>query len=81
MGLFEQIIEIIENEMEEPLEDGKKISLDDNLFDDLHLDSLNTIVIVNEIEEKFNITLNTDELANIKTVRDIEEMVKTYLEK
>jgi len=24
MGLFEQIIEIIENEMEEPLEDGKK---------------------------------------------------------
>lgn len=50
--------------------DGE-INLSDNLVEDLHIDSVEVILIVNEFEDEFNIYVESKELREFKTVGDI----------
>ena len=76
---MEKIIEIIESELSEPLPEGKVISSEDDLFDDLHLSSLDLIVIINDIETEFDISVNVEDLENVRTVADIEKRIGMYV--
>lgn len=64
---------------DQPVEDGK-ITEDMHLIDDLGLDSLGAVSLVMELEEKFGIYLDADEMDNLETVKDIYLFVERALE-
>jgi len=49
----------------------------DNLFDDLGCDSLDQVMIIMNIEEKFGIEIGDNDCEKIKTVQDAIDYVKT----
>lgn len=51
--------------------DASTIKDDDNMIDDLGLDSLDSIELIINIEEKIGIELSDDELAGIKTIGEL----------
>lgn len=71
--------ELIEKEVIEIIEEfcclGDEILLETELDYDLGLDSLDMVEITMESEERFNISIEDEEIANVKTVSDIVELV------
>ena len=57
--------------------DPSEIKMESRLFEDLHADSANVMIMVMDVEEAFNITVDDDVLPKIRTVGDIV----SYLEK
>jgi acyl carrier protein len=55
----------------------REISPQTHLVNDLHLDSLNSIMVVLELEEEFDMEIPDDEAVKLFTVQDILQ----YLEK
>ncbi len=81
MNYTEKIIEIVRNELDVFITPDTEITADTNLMRDLHVDSLDLVVIIDSIEETFGIKINNDELGGIKTVRDIENKIKELEQK
>ncbi len=73
MQLEERVINVILNNSE----DIDKIFIESDLREDLGIDSFGTIMIVNGIEEEFNITINDDYIEKINSVKDIAVMLQT----
>ncbi|ACF07186.1 acyl carrier protein, putative [Metamycoplasma arthritidis] len=46
---------------------------------DLDIDSLDFIVLVTSVEEKYNITISDDELMKLKTIQDIIDCLNKKL--
>ena len=71
--------ELIEKEVIEIIQEfccvDDEILLDTNLADDLGLDSLDIVGITMELEERLDISLEDEEVANVETVSDIVELV------
>lgn len=63
--VFEKIQEIVAEELDKEKDD---IQLSTNIQEDLEADSLDLFQIINEIEDEFDVKIETDE--NIKTVDD-----------
>jgi len=53
-----------------------EISYETDLRNDLELDSLDYILLINEIEARFNINIDDKNIADIKTVGDIIEKLR-----
>ncbi|KRM27734.1 acyl carrier protein [Limosilactobacillus panis] len=53
--------------------DADKVKLDTNIQDDLDADSLDVFEIMNELEDKFDIELDSDE--SVKTIGDVVDLV------
>lgn len=53
--------------------DADKVKLDANIQDDLDADSLDVFEIMNELEDKFDIELDSDEF--VKTIGDVVDLV------
>ena len=71
-GVTERVLAIVASVKRIPCE---KISLDSAL-QDLGLDSLDTIVLLSELEDQFKIAISDDEARAIRSVRDIVEGVR-----
>ena len=54
---------------------GKAIRPEDRIVEDLKVDSLDKLMIIHDIEDEFNITVEEDELRNLKLVQDIIDAV------
>ena len=48
---------------------------ENNALQDLGLDSLDLVEITLEIEDKFHIEFTSNEIANLKTVKDVVELI------
>ncbi len=72
--VFEKVRKMLADQLQI---DPNTITLESRLFEDLHADSANVMIMVMDVEEAFNITVDDDVLPNIRTVGDIV----TYLEK
>ncbi len=64
-----------QDSIKEIIEKHAKLNVDDIKDDldfkkDLHLDSIDLFQIIMEVEEKFNIKVDDNELLNIHTVKD-----------
>ena len=73
--------ELIEKEVIEIIQEFcyvyDEILLDKNLADDLGLDYLDMVEITMELEERLDISLEDEEIANVKTVSDLIELIAT----
>ena len=72
--VFEKVRKMLADQLQI---DPDTITLESRLFEDLHADSANVMIMVMDVEEAFNITVDDDVLPNIRTVGDIV----AYLEK
>lgn len=63
-------LEILKGILAEKGVDVNAVS-EDSVLKDLGLDSLDTVEIMMEIEEKLDIEFSTDELADAKTIKDV----------
>ncbi len=71
-GVTEKVLAIVALVKRIPRE---KISLDSAL-QELGLDSLDTIVLLSELEDQFKISISDDEARAIRSVRDIVEGIR-----
>lgn len=72
--VFEKVRKMLADQLQI---DPNTITLESRLFEDLHADSANVMIMVMDVEDAFNITVDDDVLPNIRTVGDIV----AYLEK
>ena len=49
-----------------------------SIYEDLGLDSLDTIELVAKLEEKFDIRIKDDDLVDVKTIQDIVDIANKY---
>lgn len=75
-----EIITILEDFTGEYFSNKEGFSLDTKLFEDgLGWDSLEMLEVLFIIEDKFNITIDPENLKDLKTVRGITECVKSIM--
>lgn len=72
--MFEQIAEMIKTEFS--MEDTE-ITLETSFKDDLNADSLDLVELVMDLEEKYEIEIDQNDLENIVTVGDLVEYLKS----
>ena len=76
MELFNKITEIISRNIDWQ----EEIRPEERLKEDLEIDSLDVILIINEIEDEFNITVEQQEIRCLGTVQDIVDKLRQKLE-
>ena len=81
MSIEEKVIDIVKDVL--GMEDEKVTSED--TFDDLYADSLDLVEIIIECEKEFSYSIRDDKAQNLKTVRDLVNLItdldnKDYLE-
>ena len=69
-----EIIELIKMEVDDEFKDIE-ITEDTDLKEDLQFNSLNMLVIADELESEYNISLDYDQIKNIRTIKDIEQYI------
>ena len=75
MELTTKILSIISQNAE----CGKTVRPDDRIVEDLGIDSLDKLMIIHDLEDEFNITVEDEELKGIKFVRDIVAAIERKL--
>lgn len=68
MDIKSQVIDILSNELGVERE---KIKPESKIADDLGADSLDTVELVQVLEEKFKISIPNDDVAKIRTVDEV----------
>ena len=58
--------------------DADKVTPEARLAEDLEADSLSAVELCMEIEEKFGVTIEDDDIANFKTVEDILNFLEEH---
>ncbi|WP_353101574.1 acyl carrier protein [Myroides odoratus] len=71
-----EIILILQEIVNPFIEKGKIISINDELADDLGLDSIDVVDLVVFIEDKFSIVLEEEELDSLKSISNLVELIK-----
>ena len=65
---FEKVCELIREQL--PVE-GKEITMDSRLVEDLGADSANVMMLIMDIEQEWDITVDDSLVADVRTVGDI----------
>ena len=73
MSNLDRIKEIISEELRL---DVSNITPESHVVNDLNFDSLDSVQIVLELEQEFDIEVSDDEIDNIQTVQDIIDLVE-----
>lgn len=77
----DSVIEVIYNVLKKHGITREMITPDKLIIEDFGADSLDLINIVLAISEEFKIDVEEEDVAEIKTVRDITEYIKSYFNK
>ena len=76
MKVFDKVKEYIL--MQLPIS-GDKVTMDARLVDDLGADSANLMMLIMDLETEFDLTVEDEVLANIKTVGDIVTYIEAHV--
>lgn len=79
MERLEKIIAIIRKIGELTIKEDMVITGDTDIISDLRFDSLDMVMIADEIEETFGVTIENDMIQEIRTVNDINEKLSILL--
>ncbi|NLG24821.1 MAG: acyl carrier protein [Clostridiales bacterium] len=71
--IFDKVVALITRQLPIP---ASKISMDSRLFEDLGADSANVMMLVMDLEEEFNLTVEDDALTTIRTVGDVVKYIE-----
>ena len=74
--MFEKIKEIIVDKLN--IDDDSFIDLDTDLMEDLNADSLDAVEIIMDIEDEFDVTVDEDDVENIRTIADIINYIEEH---
>lgn len=74
--MTERIIEIIREEASMTLSPDAVINEDTDLISGLHIDSLDMMLIIGDIEKEYGITIDNTQLVGIRTVSQIKAKIK-----
>ncbi len=75
MSVEERVIEIVCEQMDVPKD---QVTRDTHFTNDLHADSLDTVELVLEFEEEFDITIPDDESEKIQTVGQAIDYIEQH---
>ena len=70
MGDYQDILDQLFELIKPSVKDGRKLEEDTDLVSDLGLDSLKVMTLVEEVEDKFDISIPLNILANVRTIKD-----------
>lgn len=76
MSVFEKVKEII---LEELNVSADKVTLEANLKDDLGADSIDAVQIIMDLEDTFEIEIDTDNADAIATVGNLVEYIESLI--
>ena len=76
MKVFDKVKEYIL--MQLPVS-GDKVTMDARLIDDLGADSANLMMLIMDLETEFDLIVEDEVLANIKTVGDIVSYIEAHV--
>ena len=79
MERIKQITEIIKNEMTVFVDKDTDLDADTDIVNDLHVDSLDKVLIIGKIEEEFGVSFDNDQVAGIRTIGDIDVLIGKLL--
>ncbi|MBR4509770.1 MAG: acyl carrier protein [Ruminococcus sp.] len=79
MERLEKIIAIIRKIGELTIKEDMVITGDTDIISDLRFDSLDMVMIADEIEETFGVTIENDMIQEIRTVNDVNEKLSILL--
>ncbi len=71
--MYEKVCEILLNYVEEP-EGG--LTPETRFIDDLAMNSLDIMTMVGDLEDEFDITIETSELRNLFTIRELVKFLE-----
>jgi acyl carrier protein len=70
MKVYEEILTQLYELLKPSLKDGQKLAEDTDLVADLGLDSLRVMTLVEEVEDRLDISIPLNILANVRTIKD-----------
>lgn len=76
MNTFERVQEIISNLFQIRRD---QITMESDLSEDLLADELDNVEIIMAVEDEFNITIHNEDAANVHTVADLVELIKSKI--
>lgn len=71
--IFERIKEILADQLDADLD---KMTMESDIANDLGADSLDVVEMLVTIEDEFNITVEDEEIENIKTIGDLVKFIE-----
>lgn len=75
MKVFDKVKEYVL--MQLPVSEDK-ITMEARMIEDLGADSANLMMLIMDLETEFNLTVEDDALANIKTIGDIVNYIEAH---
>ena len=73
----EKVVQIVSEQMSV---DKKEISRDTSFVNDLNADSLDTVELVMELEDEFDMTIPDEEAEKLRTVGEAIDYIRKHLE-
>ena len=70
MANYEDILNQLFEMIKPSVKDGRQLEEDTDLVADLGLDSLKVMILVEEVEDQFDISIPLNILANVRTIKD-----------
>ena len=80
MGDYQDILNQLFELIKPSVKDGRKLEEDTDLVADLGLDSLRVMTLVEEVEDRFDISIPLNILANVRTVKDFALQLQQLME-
>ena len=74
--IFEKVKSILEEQMD--ISSGLEITMDTSFVEDLEADSLDVVELIMAIESEFNISVEDEDVENIKTVGDVVNYISDH---
>ncbi|HOQ62623.1 MAG TPA: acyl carrier protein [Clostridia bacterium] len=71
--VFEQVVALIANQLKMPPE---KVTRDARLVEDLGADSANVMVLIMDLEDRFNLQVEDSAITTLKTVGDVADYIQ-----
>ncbi|MBU0719166.1 MAG: acyl carrier protein [Planctomycetes bacterium] len=78
MEIEEKVIQIVSEQLSV---DKNEINRETSFVNDLNADSLDTVELVMELEDEFDLTIPDDEAEKLKTVGEAVDYIQKHLEK
>jgi acyl carrier protein len=76
MNTFERLVSVFNAVFEDEI-NAEAITLSANLFEDIGINSVGMLYMALALEEEFGVKFTNDDFPNIKTVKDVVDLIES----